>query len=155
MSGKGKRQNWIILSKIFLFLAIDEIFQIHELFVIPELRQYVHPSLASIWVLPYGAIAAYFAIKFVPFFISQGRRMSQISLVSGFIYVTGAIGMEACNSWLVMTGEISRQGFWYEAISGIEELLEMTGIIIFIYGLLLALVKRQKKLSFEFSIARN
>ena len=81
--------------------------------------------------------------------------MSQISLVSGVIYVTGAIGMEVCNSWLVMTGEISRQGFWYEAISGIEELLEMTGIIIFIYGLLLALVKRQKKLSFEFSIARN
>ena len=155
LSGKGKRQTWIILSRIFVFLAIDEIFQIHELFVIPELRQYVHPSLASIWVIPYAAIAAYFAIKFVPFFISQGRRMSQLSLASGVIYVTGAIGMEACNSWLVMTGEISRQGFWYEAISGIEEFLEMTGIIIFIYALLLALMKRQKKLSFKFSIASN
>ena len=155
LSGKGKRQNWIILSRIFLFLAIDEIFQIHELFVIPELRQYVHPSLASIWVIPYAAIAAYFAIKFVPFFISQGRRMSQLSLASGVIYVTGAIGMEACNSWLVMTGEISRQGFWYEAISGIEEFLEMTGIIIFIYALLLALMKLQKKLSFKLSISSN
>ena len=155
LSGKGKRQNWIILSRVFLFLAIDEIFQIHELFVIPELRQYVHPSLASIWVIPYAAIAAYFAIKFVPFFISQGRRMSQLSLVSGVIYVTGAVGMEACNSWLVMTGEISRQGFWYEAISGIEEFLEMIGIIIFIYALLLALMKLQKKLSFKFSISSN
>ena len=155
LSGKGERQNWIILSKVFLFLAVDEIFQIHELFVIPELRQYVHPSLASIWVLPYGAIAGYFAIKFVPFFISQGRRMFQISLASGVIYVAGAIGMEVLNSWLVMTGEISRQGFWYEAISGIEEFLEMTGIIFFIYGLLLTLMKRQKKLSFQFSIASN
>ena len=155
LSGKRQRQNWIILSRVFLFLAIDEIFQIHELFVIPELRQYVHPSLASIWVIPYAAIAAYFAIKFVPFFISQGRKTSQLSLVSGVIYVMGAIGMEACNSWLVMTGEISRQGFWYEAISGIEEFLEMTGIIIFIYALLLALMKQQNKLNFKISIASN
>ena len=81
--------------------------------------------------------------------------MFQISLASGVIYVAGAIGMEVLNSWLVMTGEISRQGFWYEAISGIEEFLEMTGIIIFIYALLLALMKRQKKLSFKFSIASN
>ena len=78
LSEKGGRKNWIILSKIFLFLAIDEIFQIHELFVIPELRQYVHPSLASIWVIPYAAIAAYFAIKFVPFFISQGLSLIHI-----------------------------------------------------------------------------
>ena len=85
LSGKRERQNWTILSKIFLFLAIDEIFQIHELFVIPELRQYVHPSLASIWVIPYAAIAVYFAIKFVPFFISQGRRISQLSVASGVI----------------------------------------------------------------------
>ena len=81
--------------------------------------------------------------------------MFQISLASGVIYVTGAIGMEVCNSWLVMKGVISRQGFWYEAISGIEELLEMTGIIIFIYGLLLELMKRKKQLSFKFSIASN
>ena len=154
-SGKRERQNWIILSKIFLFLAIDEIFQIHELFVIPELRQYVHPSLASIWVIPYAAIAVYFAIKFVPFFISQGRRISQLSVASGVIYVSGAIGIEACNSWLVMTEVISRQGFWYEAISGIEELLEMTGIILFIYTLLIELIQRQKKLSFKFSIASD
>ena len=155
LSRKRERQNWIILSKIFLFLAIDEIFQIHELFVIPELRQYVHPSLASIWVIPYAAIAVYFAIKFVPFFISQGRRISQLSVASGVIYVSGAIGIEACNSWLVMTEVISRQGFWYEAISGIEELLEMTGIILFIYTLLIELIQRQKKLSFKFSIASD
>ena len=81
--------------------------------------------------------------------------MFQISLASGVIYVTGAIGMEAFNSWLVTAGEISRRGFWYEAISGIEELLEMTGIIFFIYGLLLELMKRKKNLSFKFSIANN
>ena len=152
LSGEGKKKKWKLLSRIFFFLAIDEIFQIHELFVIPEFRQYVHPSLASIWVIPYATISVYFAIKFVPFFVSQGRKISQLSLISGIIYVTGAIGVEACNSWLVMTGEISRQGFWYEAIAGIEEFLEMTGIIIFIYALLMELMQRQKTLSFKFSI---
>ncbi len=154
LSRKG-RQNWKILSKIFLFLAIDEIFQIHELFVIPELRQFVHPSLASIWVIPYAAFSVYFAIKFVPFFISQGRKIFQLSIASGVIYVIGAIGMEAFNSWLVVKEVISRQGFWYEAISGIEEFLEMTGIIIFIYALLLELIQRQKKLSFKFLISSD
>ena len=155
LSVKGGKQNWKILSKVFLFLAIDEIFQIHELFVIPELRQYVHPSLSSIWVIPYAVISVYFAIKFVPFFISQGRRIFQLSLASGAIYVAGAIGIEVCNSWLVITGEISRQGFWYEAIAGIEEVLEMTGIILFIYALLLELNQLQKTLSFKFSIVRD
>ena len=155
LSGKGGKQNWKILSKVFLFLAIDEIFQIHELFVIPELSQYVHPSLSSIWVIPYAIISVYFAIKLIPFFISQGRRIFQLSLASGAIYVAGAIGIEACNSWLVITGEISRQGFWYEAIAGIEEILEMTGIILFIYALLLELNQRQKTLSFKFSIVSD
>ena len=54
-----------------------------------------------------------------------------------------------------MTEVISRQGFWYEAISVIEELLEMTGIILFIYTLLIELIQRQKKLSFKFSIASD
>ena len=64
---KAEKRSWILLSRVFLFLSFDEVFQIHELFVISGLRQYVHPSLASIWVIPYGILFVLFSCRFVPF----------------------------------------------------------------------------------------
>ena len=63
----------MLLSKLFFFLAFDEVFQVDELFVISGLRQYLHPSLASIWVIPYGVLFVLFAFKFVPFFFGASK----------------------------------------------------------------------------------
>ena len=49
--------DWRLLSKIFIFLALDEALQIHEILIIPGLRHQVHPALASTWVVPYAALA--------------------------------------------------------------------------------------------------
>ena len=137
---------------MFLFLSFDEVFQIHELFVISDLRQYVHPSLASIWVIPYGILFVLFSCRFVPFFLRLRGPISVFSLVSGGIYVTGAIAVEALNTWLVRTGQISRSGFYYEAISGFEELFEMLGIIVFMYAILQELQSRSGRLNYVFSV---
>ena len=149
---KVERKNWILLSRVFLFLSFDEVFQIHELFVVSDLRQYVHPSLASIWVIPYGILFVLFSCRFVPFFLGLRSPISVFSFVSGGIYVTGAIIVEALNSWLVRTGQISRSGFYYEAISGFEELFEMLGVIIFLYAIMLELQSRIGRLVYVFSI---
>ena len=148
----GKRRDWMLLSKVFLFLAFDEVFQVHELFVIPGLRQYLHPSLASIWVIPYGILFALFSFKFIPFFLSLRNQVSVLSLISGGVYVSGAIVFEALNSWLVRTGQISRSSFYYEFISGFEELFEMVGIIIFLYALMLELRSRFVRLGYSFTV---
>ena len=148
----GKRRDWMLLSKIFLFLAFDEVFQVHELFVIPGLRQYLHPSLASIWVIPYGILFALFSFKFIPFFLSLRNQVSVLSLISGGVYVSGAIAFEALNSWLVRTGQISRSSFYYELISGFEELFEMVGIIIFLYALMLELRSRFVRLKYSLTV---
>ena len=50
-------QDWRLLSKIFIFLALDEALQIHEILIIPGLRHQVHPALASTWVVPYAVLA--------------------------------------------------------------------------------------------------
>ena len=148
----GKRRDWMLLSKVFLFLAFDEVFQVHELFVIPGLRQYLHPSLASVWVIPYGILFALFSFKFIPFFLSLRNQVSVLSLISGGVYVSGAIAFEALNSWLVWTGQISRSGFYYELISGFEELFEMVGIIIFLYALMLELRSRFARLKYSLTV---
>ena len=46
--------DWTLLSRIFVFLALDEALQIHEILIIPGLRHQVHPALASTWVVPYA-----------------------------------------------------------------------------------------------------
>ena len=148
----GDIRGWTLLSKVFLFLAFDEVFQVHELFVISDLRRYVHPSLASIWVIPYGILFVLFAFKFVPFFLRLPRRVATSALISGGVYVTGAIAFEALNSWLVRTGQISRSGFYYELISGFEELFEMLGVIIFLYTLLIELRSRFVRLEYNFTV---
>ena len=148
----GKRRDWMLLSKVFLFLAFDEVFQVHELFVIPGLRQYLHPSLASIWVIPYGILFALFSFKFIPFFLKLRNKVSVLSLISGGVYVSGAIAFEALNSWLVRTDQISRSSFYYELISGFEELFEMLGIIIFLYALMLELRSRFVRLRYSFTV---
>ena len=148
----GRRRDWMLLSKVFLFLAFDEVFQVHELFVIPGLRQYLHPSLASIWVIPYGILFALFSFKFIPFFLKLRNKVSVLSLISGGIYVSGAIAFEALNSWLVRTDQISRSSFYYELISGFEELFEMLGIIIFLYALMLELRSRFVRLKYSLTV---
>ena len=150
-----ERKNWILLSRVFLFLSFDEVFQVHELFVVSELRQYVHPSLASIWVIPYGILFLLFSVRFLPFFLRLRGQMSILPFVAGGIYVSGAIAIEALNSWLVRTGQISRSGFYYEAISGFEELFEMLGVIIFLYSILLELQSRSGRLSYIFSVSER
>ena len=49
--------DWTLLSRIFVFLALDEALQIHEILIFPGLRHQIHPALASTWVIPYGLIA--------------------------------------------------------------------------------------------------
>ena len=88
----------------------------------------------------------------MPFFLGLRGQISILSFFAGGIYVLGAIAMEALNSWLVRTGQISRSGFYYEAISGFEELFEMLGVIIFVYAILLELRSRTGRLSYSFSI---
>ena len=148
----GDSRSWMLLSKIFLFLAFDEVFQVHELFVISGLRQYLHPSLASIWVIPYGVLFVLFALKFIPFFMKLRSSVTAFTLIAGGVYVTGAIAFEALNSWLVRTDQISRSGFFYELISGFEELLEMLGVIIFLYALLIELRSRFVRLEYNFTV---
>ena len=153
-SKTSERKSWILLSRVFLFLAFDEVFQIHELFVVSEWRQYVHPSLASIWVIPYGILFLLFAVRFVPFFLRLRGQISILPFIAGGIYVSGAIAVEALNSWLVRTGQISRSGFYYEAISGFEELFEMLGVIIFLYAILLELQSRSGRLRYVFKVSK-
>ena len=144
LKGKESSSDWMLLSKIFLFLAFDEAFQIHEIFIFPSLRPYIHPSLASTWVIPYGVALAAIAWRFKPF-LKRLPQSTYIKLLqSGFTYVSGAIGMEMVGSFAVRSELIRLHSFAYGAITGIEELLELLGLILLIDALGHELIKRDR-----------
>ena len=135
--------DWRLLSKIFIFLALDEALQIHEILIIPGLRHQVHPALASTWVVPYAALALIMLWKFRSFLGSIPRATATGLLRSGAVYVGGAIGMEMIGSFAVRSSLIRLHSPWYGAITGLEETLELVGIILLIDALMRALLVQQ------------
>ncbi|MCB4378849.1 hypothetical protein FZ985_11760 [Synechococcus sp. MU1650] len=135
--------DWRLLSKIFIFLALDEALQIHEILIIPGLRHQVHPALASTWVVPYAALALIMLWKFRSFLGSIPRATGTGLLRSGAVYVGGAIGMEMIGSFAVRSSLIRLHSPWYGAITGLEETLELVGIILLIDALMRALLVQQ------------
>ena len=125
--------DWTLLSRIFVFLAVDEALQIHEILIFPGLRHHIHPALASTWVIPYGLIALGLFWRFRHFLTTLSAKTSNSFLCAGGVYISGAIGMEMVGSFAVRSGVIRLHSFWYGAITGIEETLEITGFIIFLH----------------------
>ena len=142
-SNPDATDDWRLLSKIFIFLALDEALQIHEILIIPGLRHQVHPALASTWVVPYAALAVILLWRFRSFLGSIPRATATGLLRSGAVYVGGAIGMEMIGSFAVRSSLIRLHSPWYGAITGLEEALELIGIILLIDALMRALLVQQ------------
>ena len=134
--------DWTLLSRIFVFLALDEALQIHEILIFPGLRHQIHPALASTWVIPYGLVALGLLWRFRRFLTSLSTKTSARFLRAGSVYLTGAIGMEMVGSFAVRSGLIRLHSFWYGAITGIEESLEIVGLILFLHSLMQELIIR-------------
>lgn len=139
----GKRQqsdryarDWRLLSVIFCWLAIDEVVSIHEILIIPEVSEALNLPwfLHSMWVIPGMVFVLWFARRFSKFLRHLPPKSQQQFIASACLYVGGALVMEMIGSHFAES--IGQQHLLYAAIATIEEVLEMCGIITFIYALL-------------------
>ncbi len=130
------KKKWAMLRWVFIFLAFDEGLQIHEALIIPSIKPMLPAILTIVWVIPYGILAIIALIYFIPLITSLPAELKQKTLLSGAIYLSGALGFEIIGSFLVRTGEIRLHGISYGLISTVEETLEMAGLIVFIHTLL-------------------
>ena len=137
--------DWTLLSRIFMFLAVDEALQIHEILIFPSLRHNIHPALASTWVIPYGLVALGLLWRFHHFLTTLSAKTSNSFLCAGGVYISGTIGMEMVGSFAVRSGIIRLHSFWYGVITGIEESLEILGLILFLHALMRELIKQGGK----------
>ena len=123
---------WAGLSGIFLFLALDEMTELHEMLVGP-IRNSLNTSgiLYFAWVIPYAALLLIFTLTYFKFLFRLPTRTRNLLILSGVIYVSGALGFE------LIGGKISQlhgiNSLNYAVSYTIEETLEMLGIAFLIY----------------------
>jgi hypothetical protein len=126
--------HWFGLAGVFLYLAIDELEKIHERLsepvaaLLPVARQF-----NSAWVIPFGLVLIILLILYSRFILSLPKNIRDLFLLAGFIFVTGAMGLEILG---VSRGSIYGGDVITIFIYSLEEIFEMVGIAIFIYALL-------------------
>ncbi|WP_289644635.1 hypothetical protein [Maribacter aestuarii] len=128
---------WQILAVIFFYLSIDEAVQLHErVGVIVDNNLNLEGYLSWGWVIPYGILFVLFSLVYYFKFLPQlPKKIAWLFILSGAIFVLGAIGVE-----MIAANNYNSDNF-SEIVNAIcysiEEFLEMLGIALFIYSLLL------------------
>jgi hypothetical protein len=87
-----------------------------------------------VWVAPLGVFLIGLSVYFGKLAMQLPRRIAIGFLVSGVIYVSGAVLLDQTGSGIASAA--GERNLTYVGISTLEETLEMTGIIIFIHYLL-------------------
>lgn len=125
--------HWWGLSTIFAFLSIDEIAALHGRLNTP-LRTLLDADglLYYTWVLPGMTFVLVFGIAYLRFFWHLPGRQRVLVALAGILYVGGALGLELVGGW-----HVSHNGYtiYFVVLAHTEEILEMSGIAIFVYAL--------------------
>ncbi|MBC8767848.1 hypothetical protein H4O18_07585 [Arenibacter sp. BSSL-BM3] len=131
----GNYRPWLGLSFIFVFLAIDEMMELHErLITITKNVVPVSGLLYYAWVIPYGIGLIILGVFYFNFLKRLPKKTLLLFIFSGFIFISGAIVIESFSGW-----HFEKNGgdnFIYCMLYTIEELFEMLGVALFIYTLL-------------------
>lgn len=130
---------WLVLAIIFVFLALDESISIHERLIDP-LRLALGASgiFYYAWIIPYGIGVVLLSIFAVPVFWRMPKNIRFWFVLSAATYIFAAIGLEMISGkYLVMMQE--NKDFTWVLMVTLEEALEMAGLILLVYALLLLL----------------
>lgn len=126
---------WGFLSAVFLYLSLDEIARLHDNTIAPMRRLMDFEGIFRFaWVVPYALAVLLIFLSSIRFLAHLPSVTRWRFILAGGLYVGAALGME-----LVQGYTDSRFGDleFLSALSiGFEELIEMLGVVVFIYALL-------------------
>ena len=128
--------HWSGLAILFVLLSLDETVSIHEQWAVPLRTMFNATGLFYYpWVIL--AIGAFAMLAFVyrKFFRDMPDTTRHWLLRATIVYVGGAVGMEML-AGLYVSRIGTEHTFAYVLMTTVEEFMEMTGIVIFMYGLL-------------------
>ncbi len=141
----ANRRSWRFLSLLFLFLAADELFSLHEFLITPTKHMLGSLSFDSgflyfAWFVPYVLLMLFCGVFLIRFFFRLPQKTRVRFVLAGIVFVAGAVGMEMIggNYWQAQGWDVHGEDdidLTYAAIVTIEELLEMVGIALFVHAL--------------------
>ena len=125
---------WLVLSFVFVFLALDESISIHERLIDPLREAWnVTGIFYYAWIIPYGIGVVLLAICTFPTFWRLPKKIRFWFGLSAAIYLLGVIGLEMVSGqYLVLMNE-KKDIVWILMVT-LEETLEMAGLIILAYA---------------------
>jgi hypothetical protein len=131
---------WLALAAIFLCMSIDEAILIHEMFN-SVLQHLVDASgvLFLPWIIVGAAGAIVTGLLFLPFLLRLPRITAAIFIISGILFVSGAVGMEMVAALIFDSAGSEEAGvreLSHTFAQAFEEALEMLSIVLFMYGIL-------------------
>lgn len=129
---------WFFLGIVLIFLGLDEGATIHEM-----IGGHFHDRferggyLYWLWVVPYGVLTAWFAAAYFPFLMRLPKKTRLGLILSGAIFVAGAIGVEMISAAeYEVAKEAGVRSLKYYLLYSVEESMEMLGIALFVYYVL-------------------
>ena len=139
--------HWSGLALLFALLSLDEATSLHEMTTLP-LQSFLNTSgpLLFAWVIPALVFVIAFGLLYLRFLIFLAPQTRRLFLLSGFVYVFGALGMEMIGSAYVSS---HGRDLTYGILATMEEILEMSGIALFIFSLIDYLEEQTATVSFR------
>ncbi|GAB3826740.1 hypothetical protein GCM10028895_38130 [Pontibacter rugosus] len=150
MGAARHSRHWFILGCIFVFMAVDESVQLHEHiaeFVRPKLSNDLNGLLHWSWVVPYAVFVLIVVAYFLNWVLRLPAETRNIFFISGFMFVAGALGLELVEGYLFKAYGIDH--LYNRVMYCIEELLEMSAVVLFIYALLRHMERSSTRLVFR------
>jgi len=142
--------HWAVLSFGFLFMAYDEMASAHEKLVEPMRSVLGENDLGVFyfaWVVPGIVLVIILGFFFLRFWWKLPPKTRTWFFIAATLYLGGAIGMELFDGNYAATH--GKANLTYNLLSTFEEALEVSGVIVFIYGLLRYIAENTKTLVFR------
>lgn len=124
LQGSGDRWGlcWQLLGIGFFILSLDEVAGFHEF--VNTIAEETH------WTTYGIALALVVGVLFLPFLMALPVRTRMLLLLSGAVYLGGAIGVERATIWHEVNDELDTLA--YNLTTALEEFMEMAGVIMYI-----------------------
>jgi hypothetical protein len=142
------KYHWLLLSLIFLFLSVDESISIHESLtqILPHFGIGGNGYLKFAWVIPYSAATLLICLFFIRLLKSLQKPVRLGFILSGIVYITGAVVFEMIGAGIAENKGL--KNISYALATSCEEILEMAGLITFLYFILKHIRSEFKDASF-------
>ncbi|MGJ3249458.1 MAG: hypothetical protein ACFE0I_25730 [Elainellaceae cyanobacterium] len=141
---KGDRfiRHWFCLSLLFLYISVDEVATFRE--TLGQAARSVVETDGIFyynWVIVAIPAVIVLALTYLKFLAHLPKPIRRLFVLSGSLFVVGAVGFEMVSS--LVHSRYGVQNMMYASATTVEEFLEMIGVTIFLYALLVYVESQQ------------